>query len=514
LRIRWTPFDAICREFSGGGPRDEGFFIEDVKGEVRVGERLSHLPPTERHRLASGAVEAGRLNVVGNPPAERVRLCWAACDYELAHQITVTDMADATARLWRQTNALTRMSAATNLALEPAIMFERVLGLLAHSTNLLAGVGVVRLAGEETPVCIGAAGVCPADPAAGEFLMGLSDEAHLVVVDPDDQPLRSAVASVLGNSSPAVVALLATETNRYGVLVVPVADADSVTSEDLKMLGAAAQVLSIATENSHTLLREREATRLAVENELLNAQARDMEEMLHVVAHDLRSPMTAMYGFMHVSLDAAGELLGDLEERGELEDLLAQGERIEKPLENGIRSVEKLNRMVQRLLDFSRVARLDYQFEDLDLMPLVEGVVASLRFQLDDRGIDAAIEELPRVLGDRVQLEAVFGNLVDNAIKYMGDDAPSSIVIGSLERERERVFYVRDTGIGMTPDQVAKAFLPFRRFHADAAPGDGIGLSYVRKIVERHGGRIWCESVQAQGTSFYFVLGAPVAAPS
>jgi signal transduction histidine kinase len=515
VRIRWASFDAILDEFSEGGPRDEGFFLEDREGVIRAGEGLAHLPPTARHRLSSGEVEVGRLNVVGSPSAERVRLCWAACERELAHQITVADMADATARLWRQTNALMRMSAATNLALEPGFMFERVLGGLAHSTNFRKGVGVVRLAGGETPVAIGSDGAAaiPADPEVCSVLLGLDDDVRLVGEAQEDAGLRAAVAGVVGEAGPAAVALLATETDRYGALVAPVEDLDIVTSEDLKMLGAAAQILSIATENGHTLLREREATRLAVENELLNAQARDMEEMLHVVAHDLRSPMTAMYGFMHVSLDAAGELLGILEEEGGDEDLLARGALIEKPLEDGIRSVEKLNRMVQRLLDFSRVARLDYQFEEVDLRALVDVVFSSLRFQLEEKGIEIEILDLPWVLGDRVQLEAVFGNLVDNAIKYMGGGDRRRIAVGSVEKGKERIFFVRDTGIGMTPDQVAKAFLPFRRFHADAAPGEGIGLSYVRKIVERHGGRIWCESEQGVGTTFCFTIGLPVAAP-
>lgn len=512
MRIRWSSFDAICREFSEGGPRDEGFFVEDLEGKPRGGDAFAQLPPTARHRIASGKIEIGRLNVVGAPSPERVRLCWAACERELAQQITVADMADATARLWRQTNALMRMSAATNLVLEPGTMFERVLGVLAHSTNLERGVGVVRLAGEDKPFRVGRDEPKAVDPESAASLLALDDEVRLVVDGPEDGELRAAITKLLGEDSDAAVALLATDTDRYGVLVVPVESIDRVTSEDLKMLGAAAQTLSIATENAHTLLREREATRLAVENELLNTQAREMEEMLHVVAHDLRSPMTAMYGFMHVSLDAAGELLGELEERGEAEDLLTQGALIEKPLENGIRSVEKLNRMVQRLLDFSRVARLDYQFEDLDLHSLVEGVVASLRFQLDDRGIEAVLEDLPVALGDRVQMEAVFGNLVDNAIKYMGDEGSKRIAIGSFEKDGARVYFVRDTGIGMTQEQVAKAFLPFRRFHADAAPGDGIGLSYVRKIVERHGGHIWCESSPGLGTTFLFRLGSPVAA--
>ena len=116
--------------------------------------------------------------------------------------------------------------------------------------------------------------------------------------------------------------------------------------------------------------------------------------------------------------------------------------------------------------------------------------------------------DLPSVTGDRVQLEALFGNLVDNAIKYMGKGEDRTIVVG-CQPGPEPIYFVRDSGVGMSPDEMSKAFLPFQRFHSDAAPGDGIGLPHVRKIVERHGGRIWCESEKGTGTTFYFTLGAP-----
>jgi signal transduction histidine kinase len=163
--------------------------------------------------------------------------------------------------------------------------------------------------------------------------------------------------------------------------------------------------------------------------------------------------------------------------------------------------------MVQRLLDFSRVARLDYEFEPLDTTAVVRGVVETLGFHIREKGIEVSVGDLPGCVGDRVQVEAVFRNLVDNAVKYMGDGPRRAIEVGSRREGGETVFFVRDSGMGMTPEQAAKAFLPFHRFRVDAAPGEGIGLSYVRKIVERHGGRIWCASAEGLGTTFSFTLG-------
>ena len=90
----------------------------------------------------------------------------------------------------------------------------------------------------------------------------------------------------------------------------------------------------------------------------------------------------------------------------------------------------------------------------------------------------------------------------------MGDGPRREIAIGGRRDGGETVYFVRDTGMGMNAEQCGKAFLPFRRFRVDAAPGEGIGLSYVRKIVERHGGRIWCDSVEGEGTTFSFTLAA------
>jgi signal transduction histidine kinase len=163
--------------------------------------------------------------------------------------------------------------------------------------------------------------------------------------------------------------------------------------------------------------------------------------------------------------------------------------------------------MVQRLMEFSRSARGTYAIETIELGRLVQGVVRSLRYQITKKDIDIRVGLMPNVRGDRVQLEALFSNLVDNAIKYMGEGELKEIHIGCEGGSEDPVYFVRDTGVGMTADQLQRAFLPFQRFHTDAAPGDGIGLPHVRKIVERHGGRIWCESEPGGGSTFFFTLG-------
>ncbi len=508
MRIRWSAFESIFREFADAAEQSVSFFVDDEEGQVLAGESKVGSPPVARHRLAG---DVGRLNVCGSPSRETVRLCWAACERELGHQIIINDMAETTARLWRQTNALLRMSASTSLALEPAAMLGRVLGMLVHSTSFERGVALLRTPGETSYTLFGMDTPSLVEASSLPALEGITDDV-VVASDPVEHVgLLDEGAELCGRVSSVAVVRIATENARYGYLVVPFHRLESIRSEDLKVLRAAAQIVSIAAENAHTLREEREATRLQVENEMLTTQARDMEEMLHVVSHDLRSPMTAMYGYMHMALDEAEELTAAVED-GVGGELVEVGTRIATPLQAGIRSVEKLNGMVQRLLDFSRVARLDYHFEMLDMTQLARGVLDTLGFQIKERAIDATLGVLPDVVGDRIQVEAVFRNLVDNAIKYMGNGDRRAIEIGGRYESGAVVFFVSDTGMGMTQDQSAKAFLPFRRFRVDAAPGEGIGLSYVRKIVERHGGRIWCESEEGVGSTFFFTLTGGVAA--
>lgn len=517
MRIRWSAFEDILQVHGASPSGNCSFYIEDESGRMVAGEKSPERPPVARHSLTRADKPVAKLYACGAPPAEVVRLCWAACQRELAHQLTVGDMADATARLWRQTNALLRMSEATSLALEPAAMLGRVLGVLAHATSLERGCALVRVAGEDDYTLFGFTHPRRVDPAAVAAVDALVDDVSVLGGEPESAAVVAECAALLERGAPLVVARIATENARYGSLLVPFAAGGDVSSDDMKVLGAAARIVGIAMENAHTLRREREATRLQVENEMLSSQAREMEEMLHVVSHDLRSPMTAIYGFMHIALDELEDLRAAIDEHdGDLAgvsggdhggDVAEQMAGIAKPLEDGIRSVERLNGMVQRLLDFSRVARAEYRFEPLDMDALVGGIVESLGYHLREKGIRVDIGELPPVSGDRVQVEAVFRNLVDNAAKYMGEGPRREIEIGSRREAEGLVWFVRDTGMGMTPEQCVKAFLPFRRFRTDAAPGEGIGLSYVRKIVERHGGRIWCESVEGEGTTFHFTLG-------
>ncbi len=506
MKIRWSALGPICREIAAVAGQDTACWLEDPEGTLVVGTPGPDTPLARYPVHLAGSLIAAAC--VSGADAERwASLLAIGAEREIGHQNTISNMADSTAKLWKGINALQRMAAALRLNAEPAAVINEVLTMLRRSTRLHPAVGLIRLPGNDLYTVFQESGVDTIEPLALAPLYAVADAIYLVDAKASAADLKQACARVLGKECPAAIARLATDDEHFGFLIAPVVGTEPVTSEDLKMLGAAAKIASVAIKNASTLSEERESTRLHVENELLAAQASDMEEMVHIVAHDLRSPMTALYGFLHVALDEVKDMRGRLEQEG-FAAVGPYADSIAEPMRDGIRSVEKLNRMVQRLLEYSRSARGAYAFEKIDLEKLVRGVVRSLGYQLRKRAIDVQVGTMAAVTGDRVQLEALFGNLIDNAIKYMGEGTPRTITVG-IQPGPDLVYFVRDTGIGMTSDEVGKAFLPFQRFHRDAAPGDGIGLPHVRKIVERHGGRVWCESQKGAGTTFFFTLGGP-----
>lgn len=506
MRLRWAAIESLCKEAETLAGGSHSFWIEAADGSVVAGTAVNKAKHLAKMPLVLGELELGQACAYGRDAGTWVKVFSALAERELRHQATVNDMADATARLWKHTNALMRMAASVKLSLDPAVTLAEILGILGRATRLSSGLGLVRHPDQENYSVYSVEGAkADVDGLSVAPLFEVGDGVRLVTIADTSSGLYPACGEILGRFTPAAVASLATETEHLGFLVVPVDDPEAITSEDLKVLASAAQIVSVAIENAFVLGERVQAAKLQVENELLAQQTLDMEEMVHVVAHDLRSPMTALYGFVHVALDELKELRLKLQEEGFAVEQFADG--IAEPLRDAIRSVEKLNRMVQRLLEFSRSARGTYAFETIELGKLVHGVVRSLRYQITKKEIETRIGLLPSVRGDRVQLEALFSNLVDNAIKYMGDGETREIHIGCQPEGSDMVYYVRDTGIGMSSEQLPRAFLPFQRFHTDAAPGDGIGLPHVRKIVERHGGRIWCESEPGIGTTFFFTLG-------
>lgn len=167
----------------------------------------------------------------------------------------------------------------------------------------------------------------------------------------------------------------------------------------------------------------------------------------------------------------------------------------------------RMQALINDLLTYSRVGRQDHQRERLPLKSIVERALSNLGAALEETGATVRTGDLPTVLGDASQLMRLFQNLIGNALKFRGERTPEIAVAAEPGDDGFWIVSVSDNGIGIEPRHVDRVFAIFQRLHSrQEYPGTGIGLSVCRRIVERHGGSIWVESVPGEGSSFRFTL--------
>ncbi len=224
----------------------------------------------------------------------------------------------------------------------------------------------------------------------------------------------------------------------------------------------------------------------------ISSKAEQLEHFSHTISHDLKTPLTAIGGF--------AEFLGKQLHQGKLD----QAELCTK------RIVENIRRMERRLDEILRLAKIGMVIEpteEVNLKDIIEETVAMMAGQLAETNIVIEVaEEFPRVVGDSMRLREVIENLLGNAISYIGE-SPNRITIGFRRQETGTVFYVKDNGIGIDPQNFESVFELFWR-HDRKTVGDGVGLAISRRIIEAHGGRIWVESEgEGTGSCFCFTLG-------
>jgi signal transduction histidine kinase len=239
-----------------------------------------------------------------------------------------------------------------------------------------------------------------------------------------------------------------------------------------------------------TAQKEAQLARAALTSELAQ-KAEEMERFVYTVSHDLKSPLITIQGFLDLLLADASE--GDQEA---LEGDVAQIRR----------ASEQMQALLEDLLELSRIGRLENPRERCPLSEIAEQAVDLLGTRAHGAEIVVA-PDLPVVFADRKRIQEVFQNLIENALKFMGDQAAPRVEVGAREEGRERVCYVRDNGVGIAPQFQERVFDLFRRLGKDT-PGTGIGLAIVKRIVEHEGGRIWIESDGEAGSTFCFVLPA------
>jgi light-regulated signal transduction histidine kinase (bacteriophytochrome) len=210
-----------------------------------------------------------------------------------------------------------------------------------------------------------------------------------------------------------------------------------------------------------------------------------------VASHDLQEPLRAVSGFV--------ELL-----RRNLKTSL--DEKTNEYINFSIDGAKRMQSLINGLLEYSRVGTQGKKPQKIDAKLAFDEAIARLHASINESGAKITADDLPTVYFDDMQLTQLFQNLIGNAIKFRGDQTPQ-IHVSAVHQDGGWRFAVRDNGIGIEPQYAEKIFMIFQRLHTRKIyAGTGIGLSICKKIVERHGGKIWVESAQERGSTFYFTI--------
>jgi len=263
-------------------------------------------------------------------------------------------------------------------------------------------------------------------------------------------------------------------------------------------------LLRASAEAAEALARQRLAeTELRRVNESLEQRVQDrtteladmvkgLESFNRSVTHDLRGPLGGIANAVELSLRAL--------ERGDLD-------AVRRFVTLAGAQAHASTELISALLMLARAGESPLELQPVDTRVVAASALEPLKAQ---RGPDepwpVTVEPMPWVVADAALLRQVFANLVGNAIKFSRDAAEPRVTVGACEVGGQVQFCVRDNGVGFDKQQADQLFEPFRRLHGNAYPGHGVGLSIVKRIVERHGGRLWAESTPGQGSSFCFTL--------
>jgi PAS domain S-box-containing protein len=272
----------------------------------------------------------------------------------------------------------------------------------------------------------------------------------------------------------------------------------------------------VAVSADVTERRRIEADRARLVREL-EAKNQELESLLYAASHDLRSPLLNIQGFaeeVEQACKAVTDVVTVAKDPGSLRtEASAHYEQIDTALQFIRSSTEKMNALINAMLSISRTGRAVLRRERLDMNALLEAVVASLQYQIQEASAEVEIHPLPPCLADADQVNQVFTNLLDNALKYRDASRPLRVTVSGCtdpNRQEDRVVYcVEDTGSGIAPEHQPRIWELFHRLNPRAdVVGEGVGLTLVRRIVERHNGRVWLESVPGVGSRFYVALPA------
>ena len=246
--------------------------------------------------------------------------------------------------------------------------------------------------------------------------------------------------------------------------------------------------------------------------ELLVEKNKEMESYLYVASHDLRTPLVNIQGFsqrLKKQADSIKNLFADQTLEPEVFDQLGiiTNKDMPKTLSFVVSNIEKMDSLINGLLQLSRTGRVELRVQKIDMNELIAEVLKSLDFQIKEAQCDIRVESLPYCYGDAALLDQVFTNIISNALKYSDSERALKITVDAKLAYNRVVYNIRDTGKGITNKLLGKIWDIFYRVDPRSEKsGEGIGLSVVKRIVEKHKGKVWAESEVNKGSVFHVEL--------
>lgn len=263
-----------------------------------------------------------------------------------------------------------------------------------------------------------------------------------------------------------------------------------INSDKKQILSLLLSVYEAAVNRNEQLIEAQQ--QLEIMNENLQAANKELEAFSHTVSHDLKSPLNGVIGFAELLKSMYGDVLDD---------------EAKTYLNNMIKSAYNMAQLIEDLLNFSKSGRAKINPEVFDLSEMVHAVVDELREMTYKGDYEIHVEQGIMAKADPGLVRVALNNLVGNALKYSQKSDNAKIHFGTMEKDGEKVLYLRDNGVGFDMSKADDLFRPFIRLHSNREfHGTGVGLSTVKRIIEKHGGAIWFESAPGEGTCFYFTF--------